>query len=110
LVAAKGPDGELVLGFSHEEGLTPEPFDKTMIDNWLISYVRNFLQAPNLGICERWHAIQAIHHEHHLFGPLPGGQRSNPGACWPSELSEPHPRFFPVPYGTMIAVCGNHQR
>src|SRR5450432_256615 len=64
VIVTQGPDGELTLGSSHEEGLVPEPFDKTMIDNWIISYVRNFLQAPNLDVCERWHAIRAIHPEH----------------------------------------------
>ena len=63
-MVAQGPDGELTLGSSHEDGLTPEPFDRTSIDNLIISYVRNFLQAPNLDVSEHWHAIQARHPEH----------------------------------------------
>lgn len=61
VMVAQSPDGELTLGSSHEEGLAPEPFDKTVIENLIISYVRNFLQAPNLDVSERWHATQAIH-------------------------------------------------
>lgn len=61
VMVAQSPDGELTLGSSHEEGPTPEPFDKTAIDNLIIGYLRNFLQAPNLDVSERWHAIHAIH-------------------------------------------------
>jgi len=64
VMVAQGPDGELTLGSSHEDGLAPEPFDRTSIDNLIISYVRNFLQAPNLDVSEHWHAIQAQHPEH----------------------------------------------
>jgi hypothetical protein len=64
VMVAQGPEGELTLGSSHEDGLTPEPFDRTSIDNLIISYVRNFLQAPNLDVSEHWHAIQARHPEH----------------------------------------------
>jgi len=64
VIVAQNPDGELTLGSSHEEGLTPEVFDKTAVDNLILGYVRNFLQAPNLDVCERWHAIQARHQEH----------------------------------------------
>jgi FAD dependent oxidoreductase TIGR03364 len=64
VMVAQGPDGELTLGSSHEDGLAPEPFDRTSIDNLIISYVRNFLQAPNLDVSEHWHAIQARHPEH----------------------------------------------
>ena len=64
VIVAQNPDGELTLGSSHEEGLTPEFFDKTAVDNLILGYTRNFLQAPNLDVSERWHAIQARHQEH----------------------------------------------
>jgi len=64
VIVAQNPDGELILGSSHEEGLTPEVFDKTAVDNLILGYTRNFLQAPNLDVKERWHAIQARHPEH----------------------------------------------
>ena len=64
MIVAQNPDGELILGSSHEEGLTPEVFDKTAVDNLILGYTRNFLQAPNLDVKERWHAIQARHPEH----------------------------------------------
>jgi len=64
VIVSQNPDGQLTLGASHEEGLTPDVFDKTAVDNLILSYVRNFLQAPNLDVSERWHAVQACHQEH----------------------------------------------
>jgi D-hydroxyproline dehydrogenase subunit beta len=61
VMVAQSPEGELTLGSSHEESPMPEPYDKTAIDNLIIGYLRNFLQAPNLDVSERWHAIQSIH-------------------------------------------------
>jgi len=56
-------DGELTMGYSHEDGLAPDVFDKTLIDNLVIRYLRNFLQAPNLDVTDHWHAIHARHPE-----------------------------------------------
>ena len=56
-------DGELTLGYSHEDGLSPDVFDKTLIDNQVIRYLRNFLHAPNLDVTDHWHAIHARHPE-----------------------------------------------
>jgi FAD dependent oxidoreductase TIGR03364 len=64
VVVAQSPDGELVLGSSHENGHAPDVFDKTVIDNLILGYVRNFLQAPNLDVDQRCHAVQARHPEH----------------------------------------------
>ena len=64
VVVAQGPNGELTLGSSHEDGLAPEVFDKTAIDNLILGYVRNFLVAPNLDVSERWHAIYPRDPEH----------------------------------------------
>src|SRR5882672_9905899 len=63
VMVAQNPDGELTLGSSHEEGIAPDVFDKTAIDNLIIGYVRNFLQAPNLDLTEHWHAIHARYPE-----------------------------------------------
>lgn len=41
--------------------MAPDGFDKTAIDNLVIGYLRNFLQAPNLDVNERWHAVYARH-------------------------------------------------
>ncbi len=52
------------LGPSLAAGLTLRYSDKTIIDNLVIRYLRNFLQAPNLDVNEHWHAIHACHVEH----------------------------------------------
>jgi FAD dependent oxidoreductase TIGR03364 len=64
VMVAQTTDGELTLGCSHEDGLAPDVFDKTLIDNLVIRYLRNFLQAPNLDVDDHWHAMHARHPEH----------------------------------------------
>ncbi len=49
--------GEIVLGDSHEYGLTHSPFDREEINRLVISYLSTFLDAPDLKIEERWHGI-----------------------------------------------------
>ena len=56
LVAQNGL-GELVLGDSHEYGLTPEPFDHPEIDALILAYLETFLAVPSLEIAQRWHGV-----------------------------------------------------
>ncbi len=42
--------GELTIGDSHEYGDQIEPFDKTEIDEWILTYLNTFLDAPDLRI------------------------------------------------------------
>ena len=60
LVAQNGC-GELTIGDSHEYGEQIEPFDKAEIDEWILSYLNTFLEAPNLRIASRWHGTYAKH-------------------------------------------------
>ena len=60
LVAQNGL-GELVLGDSHEYGLTPEPFDHPEIDALILAYLDTFLVAPSLDIAQRWHGVYVKH-------------------------------------------------
>jgi FAD dependent oxidoreductase TIGR03364 len=60
LVAQNGR-GELTIGDSHEYGEQIEPFDKAEIDEWILSYLNTFLEAPNLRIASRWHGTYAKH-------------------------------------------------
>ncbi len=41
--------GELTIGDSHEYGDPIEPFDKTEIDEWILGYLKTFLDAPVFG-------------------------------------------------------------
>jgi FAD dependent oxidoreductase TIGR03364 len=53
--------GELVIGDSHEYGDAIEPFDKAEIDDWVLGYLKTFLNAPGLRIASRWHGTYAKH-------------------------------------------------
>jgi D-hydroxyproline dehydrogenase subunit beta len=53
--------GELVIGDSHEYGDAIEPFDKAEIDDWVLCYLKTFLNAPGLRIASRWHGTYAKH-------------------------------------------------
>jgi D-hydroxyproline dehydrogenase subunit beta len=56
LVSQNG-NGELVLGDSHEYGLSLSPFDREEINQLIMSYLSTFFEAPNMAIMERWHGI-----------------------------------------------------
>ena len=43
--------GELTIGDSHEYGDEIEPFDKTEIDEWILGYLKTFLDAPGSADC-----------------------------------------------------------
>lgn len=51
--------GELVLGDSHEYGLTPDPFDRLQINQYVLDYLKQFAQVPSFEIAETWHGIYA---------------------------------------------------
>lgn len=51
--------GELVIGDSHEYGLNPEPFDKELINDYVLDYLQGFARVPSLAIAEKWHGIYA---------------------------------------------------
>ncbi len=63
VAVAQAPGGELTLGSSHEDAAS-DFVNKTEIDNLILRYLRNFLQAPNLDVDEHWHAVVALHPEH----------------------------------------------
>jgi len=57
VLLSQNNDGELIIGDSHEYGLTPEPFDKTEIDAYVLNYLKSFVSIPKLEITERWHGV-----------------------------------------------------
>lgn len=61
VMAAQNGCGELVLGDSHEYGDEIEIFDKTEIDELVLSYLRTFLAVPDFRIAARWHGIYVKH-------------------------------------------------
>ncbi|WP_341841272.1 TIGR03364 family FAD-dependent oxidoreductase [Chitinophaga caseinilytica] len=57
LMVTQNGAGELSLGDSHEYGLAVDPFDKEHINDLILQFINTFLQAPTMGIQERWHGI-----------------------------------------------------
>ncbi|MEO0331232.1 MAG: TIGR03364 family FAD-dependent oxidoreductase [Bacteroidota bacterium] len=49
--------GELVIGDSHEYGLTHDPFDWGDVDQLILDYLSTFAKVPRLEIAQRWHGI-----------------------------------------------------
>lgn len=66
--------GELTIGDSHEYGAAIEPFDKTEVDEYILDYLKTFVDAPGLRIASRWHGTYAKHPTlpYVLVHPLPG--------------------------------------
>jgi len=54
---------ELTIGDSHEYGLAIDPFDRAEIDDLILGYARDFLQAPTMQIAQHWHGVYAKHPE-----------------------------------------------
>jgi glycine/D-amino acid oxidase-like deaminating enzyme len=66
--------GELTIGDSHEYGAAIEPFDKTEVDEYILDYLKTFVDVPGLRIASRWHGTYAKHPKlpYVLVHPLPG--------------------------------------
>jgi D-hydroxyproline dehydrogenase subunit beta len=65
--------GELTIGDSHEYGAAIEPFDKTEVDEYILDYLKTFVDVPGLRIASRWHGTYAKHPTlpYVLVHPLP---------------------------------------
>lgn len=59
VMMSQNADGELVIGDSHEYGRNPDPFDKALINQYVLDYLQRFAQVPSLDIAETWHGIYA---------------------------------------------------
>ena len=63
VMASQNGRGELVIGDSHEYGSDIEPFDKPVIDELILSYLKTFLALRDPPIAARWHGIYVKHPE-----------------------------------------------
>lgn len=74
VLASQTADGAITLGDSHEYGLSPSVFDRTSIDDLILSEAQTFLKVPCWSIAERWHGVYSLHPELPFFEaePAPG--------------------------------------
>jgi FAD dependent oxidoreductase TIGR03364 len=61
VLAAQNGNGEIVIGDSHEYGDAIEPFDKTTIEELILTYLQTFLTIPALQIAARWNGTYVKH-------------------------------------------------
>src|SRR5262249_39723409 len=61
VMVSQNGDGELVLGDSHEYDDRIEPFDKTIIDELILDYLRRFFDVSDLAVASRWHGVYVKH-------------------------------------------------
>jgi FAD dependent oxidoreductase TIGR03364 len=54
-------NGELILGDSHEYGLSPSIFNRDEIDQLILKHIQTFAKVPDLSVYERWFGVYAKH-------------------------------------------------
>lgn len=59
VMVSQNRENELIIGDSHEYGFSFDPFDKEDINQWILSYMRTFLNLDKLELKETWHGIYA---------------------------------------------------
>ena len=57
VMVSQNERGELSVGDSHEYGLTHDPFDKSFINDLILSYLKKFLRVKDYQIIETWNGI-----------------------------------------------------
>lgn len=67
--------GELVVGDSHEYGLTHDPFDREFINKMIVDYLGSFAQFRDTRIAETWNGVYSKRTDGEtdlFFSPEPG--------------------------------------
>ncbi|EAW38578.1 TIGR03364 family FAD-dependent oxidoreductase [Lyngbya sp. PCC 8106] len=74
VMVSQNSHGELIIGDSHEYGLTPDPFNKAEINQYILDYLQTFVQVPSLEITETWNGVYAkIPGKTELIAPVEKG-------------------------------------
>jgi FAD dependent oxidoreductase TIGR03364 len=75
VMVSQNEKGELTVGDSHEYGLTHDPFDKGVINDLVIAYLKKFAQFKDWSMIESWNGLYTKHKSgepHIFFSPEPG--------------------------------------
>ncbi|WAL59817.1 TIGR03364 family FAD-dependent oxidoreductase [Thermocoleostomius sinensis] len=59
VMMSQNAQGELIIGDSHEYGLSPDPFDRTDINQYVLEYLKGFADVPSFEIAATWHGVYA---------------------------------------------------
>jgi FAD dependent oxidoreductase TIGR03364 len=59
VMVSQNGNGELVVGDSHEYGLTHDPFDREYINKMIVDYLGSFAQFRDNRITETWNGVYA---------------------------------------------------
>ncbi len=57
VMVSQNKSGELTVGDSHEYGLTPEPWDKALVNDLILKYLSDFAQFKSEKIIETWNGV-----------------------------------------------------
>lgn len=73
LILCQGFAGDLIVGDSHEYGLTPSPFNSGRIDELLLQHAKALVNIKNTRIVERWSGVYAYseQYDHLILSPTP---------------------------------------
>jgi D-hydroxyproline dehydrogenase subunit beta len=63
LIAVQSADGTLVVGDSHHDDITPEPFASEAVDERILSHLREAVNLERLEIVERWTGVYPTGHD-----------------------------------------------
>ncbi|UXH80888.1 TIGR03364 family FAD-dependent oxidoreductase [Roseateles amylovorans] len=74
LIAVQSADGSLVVGDSHHEHLSPEPFGSEAVDQLILEHLHESIHLPRCEVVERWTGVYPTGHTHDALveAPDPG--------------------------------------
>lgn len=62
LIAVQSADGTLVVGDSHDDHATPEPFASEAVDNLILDHLREAVELEQCDVVERWTGMYPTSH------------------------------------------------
>jgi FAD dependent oxidoreductase TIGR03364 len=57
VMVSQNASGELTIGDSHEYGLSPDPYNKELINSLILSYLKSITRFSGNAILERWNGV-----------------------------------------------------